>query len=46
VKVLCFPNQKPCINTKIGTKLKDRATTHKAISDNPEAKAEDRNKYK
>ena len=45
VKVFCFPNRKPWINTKVGTKLKDRATTHRAIAYNPEAMAEDRIKY-
>ncbi|XP_045079319.1 lipoma-preferred partner [Coregonus clupeaformis] len=46
VKVRCFPNQKSWINTEFGTKLKDRASTHRAIADNPKATAEDRNKYK
>jgi hypothetical protein len=45
VKVCCFPNKKPWINTEVGAKLKDRATTHMATTDNPEAMAEDRNKY-
>jgi hypothetical protein len=44
-RVRCFPNQKPWINTEVGSKLKDRATIHRAISDNPEATAEDRNYY-
>ena len=46
VKVCCFPNQKTWINTEVHAKLKNRATLHRAITDNPEAKAEDRNKYK
>jgi hypothetical protein len=46
MKVFCFPNQKPWINTEVCAKLKDRATTHRAIAGNPEATAEDRNKYK
>ena len=46
MKVRCFPNQKPGINTEVGIKFKDRAATHRAIPDNPGAKAEDRNKYK
>jgi hypothetical protein len=45
-QIRCFPNQKPWINTKVGTKLKDRATAHRAIADNPEATAEDRIKVK
>jgi hypothetical protein len=32
VKVCRFPNQTPWINTEIGTKLKDRATAHRAIA--------------
>jgi hypothetical protein len=40
VEVRYFPNQKPCV------KLKDRATAHRPIADNPEATAEGRNKYK
>lgn len=46
VRVHCFPNQKPWINTVVGAKLKDRATAHRAIVDNTEATAEDRNMYK
>jgi hypothetical protein len=43
VKVRCFPNQKPWINTEVGAMLNDRATT---IADNPDTMAEDRNMYK
>ena len=43
VKVRCFPNQKPWINTEVGAMLKDRAT---AIADYPDSMAEDRNMYK
>ena len=46
VRVCCFPNQTPWINTEVGAKLKDKTTTHRAITDNPDATAEDRNKYK
>jgi hypothetical protein len=46
VRVRCFPNQKPWINTKVGTKLKSRASAHSAIVDEPDATAKDRNKYK
>jgi hypothetical protein len=42
-KVRCFLNRKPWINSELGTKIKDRATAQKAIT---EAMAEDRNKYK
>jgi hypothetical protein len=44
VKVCCFPDQKPCITSEVGAKLKDQATAYKAFTDNPEATAEDRNK--
>jgi hypothetical protein len=46
VKVRCFPNQKPWINTEVDAKIKDWATAHRAIAENPEATAEDKNKYK
>jgi hypothetical protein len=46
VKVRYFSKQKPWINTEVGRKLKDRANPHRAIADNPEATAEDTNKYK
>ena len=46
VRVRCFPNQKLCINTKVGAKLKNRATAHRAIADNPDATVKYRNKYK
>jgi hypothetical protein len=39
VEVRCFPNQKPWINTEVGSKLKDRATAHRAIPDNPDVTA-------
>ena len=45
VTVRCFPNQKPLINTEDGTKVKNKATAHRAILDNPDATAKDRNKY-
>jgi hypothetical protein len=41
-----IPKSKPWINTEVGAILKDRATTHRAIIDNPEATVKDRNKYK
>ena len=41
-----LPQSKPWINTEVGAILKDRATTHRAIADNPEATAKDRNKFK
>ena len=46
VKIHCFPNQNPWIYTEVRTKLKDRATAHKAIADNPKAMTEDTNTYK
>ena len=45
LKVHFFPNEKPWINTEVGAKLKDRDSAHRAITDNPEATAEDRSKY-
>jgi hypothetical protein len=45
VKIRCFTNQKPWIHTEVGAKLKDRATSYRAITGNPEATAEDTNKY-
>ena len=44
--VLPTQRVKPWLNTKVGAKLKERATAHSAIVDNPEATAEDRNKNK
>ena len=45
VRVPCFPYQNKWINTKVVTTLKDRATAHRAIVEDPEATTEDRNKY-
>ena len=56
VKVRCFPNQKPWTHTEVGAKHifysswttlgQDRATAHRAIADNLETTAVDRNRYK
>ena len=46
VKVRCFPNQKHWIHIEVCGMLKDRATTHRAVTANPEATAQDTNTYK
>jgi hypothetical protein len=43
---LLLPPIKSSGLTEFGAKLKSRATAHRAVVDNPEAMAEDRNKYK